>query len=650
MEPSPLNVNPTGTKTQWAKPQDWEKYRNTITALFMCHSLPVVMRVMREEHHFHATPKMFQSQIYQKWGLRKTKPGEAKKEAKERKRRRQASEDVQSSGVDSHTREAEPLDNPSVGSGSVESTSPNIAAHQQAPLESTQFESSFQAGDFVAAPEASGVNPPNTQQQTRKPNYVVPEIQGAVPKGWQDFLSQSQLQYPLPLHSQLAPSSHVLDFQGDNNQYHSSEATPSAKTQSIRSDIRSRRATPSTPGHHAGLAPPSFKRAKYMAAIANPMGTLRSLESDPASLIPERSMFYARHFISSTYATGVWAWAQTDKLTFDVENARLEHWYNGFNPSFDCLRHKKVKKAFRILKRCFANTKDVLEPQDPRCVIYMCQQTIRCMFYDTLGRNLAQTLLRYISGLCQVIFGVHHPLYIMFNQLSCLDSFAFAQLIRPFMDCYFDHVEPFLEDSNSALGDLYEMRGLTVSLMEGTGMMGIYEAKPVLDRLVGLAQTKGLATIHLKVEMASLLSRNRFYYEALDILEGIRASVEPTESPYELTYAGIILIMTLQRMKDLDRAINVGYELSEFLSKPASAMPGYPNNLSSSMSQYLESRESSLLLVLGKLEKVLRDAERIEEADKVQKRIDDGVTEEYGVEGEEDPEASVMGAPPGSGS
>lgn len=44
-----------GTKTQWAKPQDWDKYRNTITALFMCHSLPVVMRVMREEHQFHAT-------------------------------------------------------------------------------------------------------------------------------------------------------------------------------------------------------------------------------------------------------------------------------------------------------------------------------------------------------------------------------------------------------------------------------------------------------------------------------------------------------------------------------------------------------------------------------------------------------------------
>lgn len=41
--------------TKWAKPEDWDKYRNTITALFMCHSLPNVIRIMREEHQFYAT-------------------------------------------------------------------------------------------------------------------------------------------------------------------------------------------------------------------------------------------------------------------------------------------------------------------------------------------------------------------------------------------------------------------------------------------------------------------------------------------------------------------------------------------------------------------------------------------------------------------
>lgn len=54
-QPPPIMTTAPGPKTQWARPDDWEKYRHTITALFMCHSLPVVMRIMREEHQFRAT-------------------------------------------------------------------------------------------------------------------------------------------------------------------------------------------------------------------------------------------------------------------------------------------------------------------------------------------------------------------------------------------------------------------------------------------------------------------------------------------------------------------------------------------------------------------------------------------------------------------
>ena len=43
------------TRSKWAKPEDWEKYKNTIQALFMMHSLSNVMRIMRDDHNFHAT-------------------------------------------------------------------------------------------------------------------------------------------------------------------------------------------------------------------------------------------------------------------------------------------------------------------------------------------------------------------------------------------------------------------------------------------------------------------------------------------------------------------------------------------------------------------------------------------------------------------
>ena len=44
-----------GSQDKWAKAEDWDKFRNTITALYLCHSLPNVIRIMRDEHDFHAT-------------------------------------------------------------------------------------------------------------------------------------------------------------------------------------------------------------------------------------------------------------------------------------------------------------------------------------------------------------------------------------------------------------------------------------------------------------------------------------------------------------------------------------------------------------------------------------------------------------------
>lgn len=52
----PSTTAPTmTTQSKWAKPEDWDKYKNTIQALFMMHSLSNVMRIMRDDHNFHAT-------------------------------------------------------------------------------------------------------------------------------------------------------------------------------------------------------------------------------------------------------------------------------------------------------------------------------------------------------------------------------------------------------------------------------------------------------------------------------------------------------------------------------------------------------------------------------------------------------------------
>ncbi|KAF3019274.1 hypothetical protein E8E14_006539 [Neopestalotiopsis sp. 37M] len=681
-----------GTKTQWAKPQDWEKYRNTITALFMCHSLPVVMRVMREEHQFHATPKMFQSQIYQKWGLRKTKPGEAKKEAKEakaRKRRREDSEDVES------TRSSPSLGHPVADEdGTLTETSPPRTKSSDARPELAPSSRDAVASAKVSDPKP-GAGPGN-----RDSSSTVPSSQLPAPKGWVDFLGhgpapgqpgadQDQSVASVPQRKSSEDHHHVHDHSvpddqesvswgststmptSTSSQFDAPPTAPSVVSNSTYSSGKSRsthsvysehsgysgHSGRSRSTHHSGRSKSSrysdydddghashHKRHRMMPIVERrPMGCIHNLNSPDAFLPPEKSMFYARHFISSTFTTGMWALSQTsDPTLFDTECSKLERWYNDFNPAFDFLREKKVKTAFRLFKKCFANTRIIIEPQDPRVVIYMAQQAIRCMFYDTLGRGLSQTLLKYITGLCQVLFGTQHPLYIILLQLSRMNSFEFAQTIRPFMDCYFDHLEPFVSSSNNAFGHITEMRGLTISLMEGTGMMGIYEAKPILDNLVRKAESQGLTTLHLKVETASLLSRNRFFSEALSLLAEVRESGEAETSPYEHHYAGIMLLITYKKMKDIDSAIRIGYELADFLSRPPSSYPGYPDNLSMSLRQYLESRPSSLLLVLGKLEVDLRESGRLDEAKVIKDRLDRGVLESIGdEEQDEDPEAVV---------
>lgn len=618
---------------------------------------------------------MFQSQIYQKWGLRKTKPGEAKKEAKGRKRVREDSEDVESIASSSRSQELATAETMSVSGKSTKSSSsagPAPSQPRKSQPQKSQPEVVSESLDSHAttaqAKDSQSSDQDNSDSHTTKSNP-----KSTAPRGWTDFLSQGQIALPLSGDDQTTAMRIIPMYQIETDQFfadgHPASAAndegswistvmlpsppssiinppplqliPSVPSRSWYTTKKPRRSRSKSPLDDT-TSSSSRSSGRAVGAIRRPMASIHHLDPPTALLLPEKSMFYARHFISSTFTTGIWALSQsTEPTLFDTECGKLERWYNDFNPGFDLLRQHRVKKGFRLLKRCFANTTLIIEPQDPRVAIYICQQAIRCMFYDTLGRDLSRTLLRYITGLCRVIFGLRHPLYIVVDQLSRMDSFEFAQNIRPFMDCYFEHLEPFLEGSANAFGHITEMRGLTISLLEGTGMMGVYEAKPIMDRLIKKAESYGLSSLQLKVETAAILQRNRFFTEALDLLAEVRDMNERAKSPYEWHYAGIMLILTLRKMDDRDGAIRVAYELVDYLSQPFSKFPGYPNDLSMSLRQYMESRPSSLLLVLGKLEKDLRDAERIDEADKIQSRLDRGVAQEYGCDADEDPEAAL---------
>lgn len=720
------------TQSKWARPEDWDKYKNTIQALFMMHSLSNVMRIMRDDHDFHATAKMYNVHIYQKWGMRK---GRVESKDKKKRKRREGTADAES--VASSTRQPgyantigdEPEVTPQVApppqahpyhpvpnasTGYHQLADPGIinapvGAYGQLPWDpcqpepvqtdasvvsrgpATNLQPPMSYGDGIAPSSAyalhDGSAQPYEQQQqmafqpsshpqpqaqvqnmaSRHETMPLHPVPNSPPRSttsrgtgftWDAFLGE---EYPAPqtaapVLEQNAPasdggrssSSHnswmsaVLGRPSDGSVTSHPSGAPSTAPKSRASGTSgkskksfnswnsetSSRASRVSEDQASSTSDQSRSTASTISLHAN---SLRHLEAPSVLLLPESSMFYARHYISSAFATGLWTLSQnSDMSLIDTECVKLDKWYNDFNPGQEMLNHNNINEAFRIFKICFAETKTVIEVQDPRIVIYICQQAMRFMYYDRLGRVLAQCLLRYTAGLCKEIFGVGHPLHMVMDQLSKMDNFEFALCIRPLLDCYFDHLEPFLESKSKAYGFVNELRGLSISLMEACGVLGVYEAKPILDRLTERAAQNGQPTLFLTIELASILARGRFFQQSIDMLDNVRTYENGVYHPYEYTYAGIMLMVTYRKMKDLQNSIRVGYELAGFLmNPPRQQLPAFETELSAAH------RQSTLTLLWSKLEKDHRDSGQLEEAMKIKARINNIYDEVYGVE--EDP-------------
>ncbi|KAI5456999.1 hypothetical protein BGZ63DRAFT_365542 [Mariannaea sp. PMI_226] len=67
----PTGVPATGTvQGEWATPEKWRSYQGIITELYQTHTLKEVKKIMRDEHKFCATDRMYKCR-FNKWGLQK---------------------------------------------------------------------------------------------------------------------------------------------------------------------------------------------------------------------------------------------------------------------------------------------------------------------------------------------------------------------------------------------------------------------------------------------------------------------------------------------------------------------------------------------------------------------------------------------------
>lgn len=153
-------------------------------------------------------------------------------------------------------------------------------------------------------------------------------------------------------------------------------------------------------------------------------------------------------------------------------------------------------------------------------------------------------------------------------------------------------------------------------------MLGLGEAKPKLERLTQRTRDLGIPTLHLELEMAAMLQRNKFLDEALSLLLEVRRSKEAKANKYDFFYSGVILIPILGRTKDHEAQIQAGKQVIEFLTVDCLRNTGYLTYYSE---LFMTIRHNSLLLGLNMLEGLLRKHGRADEADRVQAQLNDAV-------------------------
>lgn len=325
----------------------------------MCYSLPNVIRIMVEEHGFHATPKMFQVQIYKKWDLRKGRPESNKKS---RKRRRIAEEDEEDEededdDQDDDIRPAQRGRSKVSGGGSAKSMSPNNTLTLPHRVDGRQFPVELQLTQAAAMPkshiqqmalEIAGPGSLRAGLEDLKDDLDGPI---PIPDGWEEFYSRVTNPTPVLVQdAEVVTESQLEDPQSSFS--YGTGPTPAdraSRWMNIVMESSTSEANPPKPAHSSaashvsgsssGRSRGSYALSRSSGSRSNasgsrwsstssrscrcsassktssrssattmtlPPGSLRDIGTPAKLLLPEKSMFYARHYISSTFSTGIW--------------------------------------------------------------------------------------------------------------------------------------------------------------------------------------------------------------------------------------------------------------------------------------------------------------------------------------------------------
>lgn len=108
------------------------------------------------------------------------------------------------------------------------------------------------------------------------------------------------------------------------------------------------------------------------------------------------------------------AWDRTSEYSVDDYS---ETWQNKVIASFGLITNGRVKNGFRLIDLCLRNYRTEIATNHP-CLLIETYSTI--VYLTSKLPDLAETILRYIAGLCHVSLGPYHPYTRLWGALRSL--------------------------------------------------------------------------------------------------------------------------------------------------------------------------------------------------------------------------------------
>ncbi|KAH6660934.1 Clr5 domain-containing protein [Truncatella angustata] len=214
---------------------------------------------------------------------------------------------------------------------------------------------------------------------------------------------------------------------------------------------------------------------------------------------------------------------QTKQWDPTIDLFRTDHsatWGNQVSMGHAMIKNGKMKEGFRMIDICLKNYKSVIQREHPLILI----ETYTTLMYLSVHRlDLAESILRYLAGLCRAYLGPAHPFSRLWTNLISLGMErlrqAAAVIIKSQLTLLATYFKPDAEF-------LLNQRVDTARQAHCFGGLSIEEAEEDIANAIDLKQKKGMPdtltyVCWAKEMLAFVYKHNKRYSEAASILDEV---------------------------------------------------------------------------------------------------------------------------------